>query len=86
VKWLALGVSGAAAGLVYLTAPRWWGKLPALPGFAALALVALGLQKRCADFIDNSIACILLFWLLVVLHAVGASTVAVRPLEERSAR
>jgi hypothetical protein len=86
VKWLSLGVAGALAGIAYLTAPRWWGKLPALPGFVALALFIRGLRPPCASCISLGMAAIGLFWLLVVLHAVGASTVALRPLDERNAR
>lgn len=86
VKWLALGAAGALGGVAYLTAPRWWGKLPALAGFVALALFVRGLLPPCTACINLGMGAILLFWFLVLLHAIGASTVALRPLDERSGR
>lgn len=86
VKWLSLGAASAIAGAVYLGAPRWWGKIPVLPGIAALVLFVRGWRAEDAGCIEQAMAVLAVFWLVVLLHAVGASTVAVRPLEERSVR
>lgn len=87
VKWLALGVAGALGGVAFLTAPRWWGRIPALAGFASLLFFLWGLRAGSVTLIEKGgMGSILVFWILVLLHAIGASTVALRPLDERSAR